>query len=79
MFSKTIITPKSKSEMNQYYSIRFKELREPWGQPRGTERDSSENTSIHRMVLCNKQGVAVGRLQYNSKLQAQIRLSLIHI
>jgi len=73
MPSRIIITPKSKSEIDQYYSIRFKELREPWGQPRGTEKDSTDSTSIHRMVLFNKQGVAVGRLQYNSKFQAQIR------
>ena len=68
-----IITPISKVEINEYYQIRFEELREPWGQPVGSEKDSIENKCVHRMLMVDEGYVGVARLQYNSKFQAQIR------
>ena len=34
-----IITPNDKLEIEIYYQIRFEELRRPWGQPIGSEKD----------------------------------------
>ena len=70
-----IIEPKSREDFNRYYNLRYEVLRKPWGQPKGSERDEGEETSIHRMVIDEKtrEVLAVGRLQYNSKDEAQIR------
>ena len=70
-----IIEPTTSEEFKKYYNLRYKILRKPWGQPSGSERDGGEETSIHRMIIDNKTGnaLAVGRLQFNSEDEAQIR------
>ena len=70
-----IIEPTTSEEFKKYYNLRYKILRKPWGQPLGSERDEREETSIHRMIIDNKTGntLAVGRLQFNSTHEAQIR------
>ena len=70
-----IIEPNSSAEFEQYYNLRYEVLRKPWGQPPGSERDEEEETSIHRMIIDKKTGnaLAVGRLQFNSTHEAQIR------
>ena len=70
-----IIEPKSSGEFRKYYKLRYEILRKPWGQPIGSERDERETTSIHRMIINDKtdEVLAVGRLQYNSIDEAQIR------
>ena len=70
-----IIEPISSEEFKKYYNLRYKILRKPWGQPKGSERDEGEETSIHRMLIDELTGkaLAVGKLQLNSKDEAQIR------
>ena len=70
-----IIEPTTSEEFKKYYNLRYEILRQPWGQPPGSERDEGEETSIHRMIIDNKTGnaLAVGRLQFNSEDEAQIR------
>ena len=70
-----IIEPISSEEFKKYYKLRYEILRKPWGQAKGSERDEGEETSIHRMIIDNKTGnaLAVGRLQFNSEDEAQIR------
>ena len=70
-----IIEPKSSEEFEHYYNLRYEMLRKPWGQPLGSERDGREETSIHRMIIGkeSEEVLAVGRLQYNSTDEAQIR------
>ena len=70
-----IIVPKSTEEFRKYYNLRYEILRKPWSQPIGSERDEEEETSIHRMIIDEKTGevLAVGRLQFNSIDEAQIR------
>ena len=70
-----IIEPTTSEEFKKYYKLRYEILRKPWGQPLGSERDEGENTSIHRMIIDNSTGnaLAVGRLQFNSEDEAQIR------
>ena len=71
----TILKPTTSEEFRKYYNLRYEILRKPWGQPLGSERDEGEETSIHRMIINELTGeaLAVGRLQYNSKDEAQIR------
>jgi N-acetylglutamate synthase-like GNAT family acetyltransferase len=70
-----IIEPTTPEEFKKYYDLRYEMLRKPWGQPPGSERDKEEETSIHRMIIDNKtvNVLAVGRLQFNSTHEAQIR------
>ena len=70
-----IIEPKSSDEFEQYYNLRYEVLRRPWLQPKGSEKDDDDKSSIHRMIIdeSNGKAVAVGRLQFNTNEEAQIR------
>ena len=70
----TIKQPETDTEFAQYYKLRWRILRAPWGQPEGSEKDELENTS-HHLVACNANGdvIGVGRLQLNTNNEAQIR------
>tara|TARA_B110000116_G_C16626412_1_gene486205 strand:- start:179 stop:616 length:438 start_codon:yes stop_codon:yes gene_type:complete len=70
-----IIEPNTSDEFKIYYKLRYEVLREPWFQPKGSERDEEEETSLHRMIIDEPHGkaVAVGRLQFNTIEEAQIR------
>lgn len=69
-----VTEPDSSEQFEKIYELRFAVLREPWNQPRGSERDDSEKHSIHA-VIENETGecIATGRLQFNSEDEAQIR------
>ena len=70
-----IIEPNSSAEFEQYYNLRYEVLRKPWLQPKGSEKDDGDKSSIHRMIIdeSNGKAVAVGRLQFNTSEEAQIR------
>ena len=70
-----IIEPNSSAEFEQYYNLRYEVLRKPWFQPKGSEKDDGDKSSIHRMIIdeSNGKAVAVGRLQFNTSEEAQIR------
>lgn len=66
--------PQTSEEFEQYYQLRWKVLREPWGREQGSEQDDLEQESIHRMIIDeNKQVLAVGRLHKTDQHNAQIR------
>ncbi len=46
-----IRTPQTREDFKAYYGLRFKVLREPWGQPRGSEKDDYEPISRHFMAV----------------------------
>ena len=50
----TIKTPATHDEFKAYYTLRYKVLREPWGHPKGTEKDDYEPISEHFMALDEK-------------------------
>ena len=70
-----IIEPKTFTEFKIYFKLRYEVLRKPWFQPKGSERDDGDETSLHRMIIDEPNGkvVAVGRLQFNTIEEAQIR------
>lgn len=68
-----IRSPETPEEFAQYYHIRWKTLREPWGQPEGSEKDEFEDETLHRAAFFNDKIVAVARIQKNSPQEAQIR------
>ncbi len=58
----TLAQPRTAQEWESYFDLRWRVLREPWGQPRGTERDDLDAESFH-LILRDSAGavVAVGR------------------
>lgn len=46
-----IKAPQTREEFKAYYDLRYKVLREPWGLPRGTEKDDYEPISQHFMAI----------------------------
>ena len=75
-----IIEPVTAEEFEQYYELRWKILRAPWNQVRGSERDDNDETSTHLMVMDDKNKlIGVGRLHFNSIREAQIRFMAIEV
>jgi GNAT superfamily N-acetyltransferase len=74
------VQPATPEAFDLYYDLRWRILRQPWGQPRGSERDSLEEESIHLMLLGPAgQPAAVGRLHFNSREEAQIRYMAVDL
>lgn len=55
----TIKTPTTHDDFKAYYALRYRVLREPWGHPKGTEKDDYEPISEHFMAV-NEKGDVVG-------------------
>jgi len=73
MFDYNIISP-TKKDFDDYYYFRWKYLRKPLNKRLGSEKDSIEDKSIHRMIK-NEQNfiIAVGRMHLVSDVCSQIR------
>ena len=65
--------PKTKLEFEKYYDLRWRILRKPWNQPKGSEQDEMDENSIHVMAIKGEKVVGCGRGHFNSKVHAQIR------
>ena len=66
--------PENAAEFEQYYQLRWKILREPWQQLKGSEQDELESQSIHRLIINEKKHIlAIGRLHFTGNGCAQIR------
>jgi predicted N-acetyltransferase YhbS len=55
-----IKTPVTKEDFKNYYHLRYAVLREPWGQPRGSEKDDYEPISQHFYAVDEETGEMVG-------------------
>ncbi|MDH5444198.1 MAG: GNAT family N-acetyltransferase [Gammaproteobacteria bacterium] len=70
----TLVEPTTDEQFEQYYDLRWRILRAPWKQPRGSEKDIMEEDSYHLMVLeISGKPIGVARLHLNTPQQAQIR------
>ncbi len=70
--------PTSEKEWADYFHLRWKLLRAPWGQPEGSEKDALEDTTVHQAAFfCNKL-VGVARFQVNSAEEGQIRYMAVN-
>jgi ribosomal protein S18 acetylase RimI-like enzyme len=73
-----LIVPKSSADLDRYFDLRWRVLRAPWDQPRGSERDERESESIHMMIRSEAgEALAVGRLHLNSPVEAQVRFMAV--
>ncbi len=68
-----VIQPSTQTEWDLYYDLRYRVLRAPWNQPRGTEKDEQEDSSFHFFALFDDEPAGVCRLQLNSFEEGQIR------
>jgi ribosomal protein S18 acetylase RimI-like enzyme len=70
--------PRSALDWERYFDLRWKVLRAPWHQPKGSEQDDREADSVH-LMLCDasRMPLAIGRLQLNSPQEAQIRFMAV--
>ena|SRR6266498_1047337 len=64
----TIKTPTTPDDFKAYYALRYHVLREPWGHPKGTEKDDYEPISEHFMAV-NEKGEVVGVVKLYQKTQ----------
>lgn len=73
-----LASPVSDLDWEGYFDLRWRVLREPWNQPRGSERDELDQGSFH-LMLRDQSGavVAVGRLHVNSPEEAQVRFMAV--
>jgi GNAT superfamily N-acetyltransferase len=62
-----IIVPKTREEFKEYYDLRYRVLREPWGLPKGTEKDDFEPLSFHFMAVDDANGKIVGAIKLYEK------------
>jgi len=62
-----IKTPQTRDEFKAYYDLRYRILRQPWAQPRGTEKDDFEPLSQHFMAVDSESGEVVGVIKVYEK------------
>jgi N-acetylglutamate synthase-like GNAT family acetyltransferase len=62
-----IRTPKTKEDFKAYYALRYHVLREPLGQPHGSEKDDYEPISEHYMAVDDSTGQIIGAVKLFEK------------
>jgi len=67
-----ISQPREK-DMDQYFELRWRVLRKPWNQPRGSEIDEMDDRAIHLAAYDGDRIVAGAGCILNSE-EAQIRV-----
>ncbi|MEO6507973.1 MAG: GNAT family N-acetyltransferase [Chthoniobacterales bacterium] len=71
-------SPVGEKEWEQYFDLRWRVLRAPWNQPRGSEKDDREDSSEHLMIPGpDSSPIAIGRLHFNSAEEAQVRFMAV--
>ncbi|MEP0861745.1 MAG: GNAT family N-acetyltransferase [Ignavibacterium sp.] len=68
-----IKSPQTRQEFFDYYDLRWRILRAPWNQPKGSEQDELEGQAIHIIAVEEDKVVGCGRAHFNSDEEAQIR------
>lgn len=68
-----IRSPENEREWEQYYDLRYRVLREPLGQLRGTEKNEGDATGIHFAYFAAGKILAIARLDLQENQQAQVR------
>jgi N-acetylglutamate synthase-like GNAT family acetyltransferase len=74
-----IKSPQTKEEFKTYYSLRYRVLREPLGQPRGTEKDDYEPISTHYMAVDDETNEILGVVKLFEKSPGVAQFSHIAV
>lgn len=70
--------PQTPEEWLAYYDLRWRVLRSPWHQPKGSEKDELEDHAVHRMIFDDNHVIAIGRLHFLDDATAQIRYMAVN-
>lgn len=65
--------PKTKKEIDLMYDLRWRILRKPWNQPKGSEKDDKESIAIHLIALINNKIIGTVRYHKINEKVGQIR------
>lgn len=68
-----IRSPHTEQEWESYYDLRYRILRAPLDQPRGSERNDGDATGIHLALFAEGQIRAIARLDVSAPGIAQVR------
>lgn len=68
-----IRTPETEKEWEAYYDLRYRVLREPLGQPKGSERNEGDSTGIHLALYDGDSLKAIARLDQAAPNISQTR------
>ena len=68
-----IRSPKTDQEWKEYYDLRYRVLREPWNQPRGSERNEGDETGKHLALFESRIIKAIARLDESGPQESQVR------
>ncbi|WP_221030287.1 GNAT family N-acetyltransferase [Actomonas aquatica] len=71
----TPTTPSSPADLAAYFDLRWRVLRQPWDQPRGSEQDDHDAIAFHLMLRDDTDGtpIAAGRLHEPEPGIGQVR------
>lgn len=72
-----IRSPKTESEWNEYYDLRYRVLREPWNQPKGSERNEGDLTGIHAAYFSKGKITGIVRIDKSDESISQIRFMAV--
>jgi N-acetylglutamate synthase-like GNAT family acetyltransferase len=65
--------PRTQEELDLYYDLRWRVLREQWTTSRDSGRDKHEQDAFHLTAWDGPKLVGTGRLHFNSPEEAQVR------
>ena len=65
--------PRTQEELDLYYDLRWRVLREQWTTARDSGRDEHEESAFHLAAWDGPKLVGTGRLHFNTPEEAQIR------
>lgn len=68
-----IRTPQTTEEWETYYDLRYRVLREPLYQPRGSERNDGDETGEHFALFEDLEIKAIARLDHSGENIGQVR------
>lgn len=71
--NRVIKTPETAQEWDNYYDLRYRILRAPLDQPRGSEKNEGDETGVHFALYENQKLMAIARMDRSSEYQAQVR------
>ena len=67
-------SPCSSADWENYFDLRWRVLRQPWGQPRGSERDPEDKSAFHLLLMdATGKALACGRLHRTAPGEAQVK------
>ncbi len=76
--SLTLRSPETNSEWEAYYHFRWQQLRKPWQQPPGSEKDELEDAAWHVFIVSNTGSIhGCGRLHRLDIQTGQIRFMAV--